>query len=366
MNIGFSPGGFEQRQGGVSRYFSELLAGLLVLGQHVQLLGPPLPNHHLAAVGFGQSPSHRRTGQAQVRAIYTEIAERFVGLSPALSSLDVFHETFYPPLRLKQPPGIPRVVTVHDMIHEIFPHHFRKWPPVAKRKLRAVKEADAVITVSQNTKNDLLDLINIAEDRVTVIPLGVHQIPRGELLSTDTRKAAFLYVGRRDKYKNFGLLIEAFGLFRKKVEPSCRLVLVGGGDLRANERQDLARHGVSQDAVVVVAGRDAELEHWYRNARALVFPSVYEGFGLPPLEAMARGCPVIASWSSSIPEVVGEAGHLFDPTSVRSLLDQMVSVSENSRQTLARVNEGLSRAGEMSWDKTAQKTLRVYERVQLR
>lgn len=365
MKIGFSPGGFEQRQGGVSRYFAELLKGLVNLGQDVQLLGPPLPNQHLAEVGVGRSPGPACRGQAQIRAIHTEIAERFVGYSPGLSSLDIFHETFYPPLRFKEPLGLPRVVTIHDMIHEIYPQYFRGWSPVANRKRQAVMEADAVIAVSQNTRNDLLNLVDISGDKVTVIPLGVHQIPHRELLSIDCRQLAFLYVGRRDKYKNFALLVEAFGLFINRVDPDYRLVVFGGGDLRANERQDLAKHGVPEDAVVVVSGGDAELEHWYRNARALVFPSVYEGFGLPPLEAMARGCPVIASWSSSIPEVVGEAGHLFDPTSVWSLLDQMASVAENGRETLARVNAGISRSSEMSWNETTKKTLRVYERVGL-
>ncbi len=356
----------EQRGGGVLRYFCELIAHLAALpASHVTVVAPFHASTQLASERLRKS----------TRGIYTRLnlrgADRLRGLANRLATplawsrvkADVVHETYYS----LQPIGRARrrVVTIHDMIPELFPADFGTGSALSAAKRAAVQRADHIICVSQNTKEDLLRLFGVSAASVSVVPLG-HELPGDRATSqpavTPDRRGAtpglILYVGRRDGYKNFAALLQAYAHSRAlRSETGC--VAFGGGPFTSRERAEMTALGVER-CFIQRSGDDAELIAAYRSATALVYPSLYEGFGIPPLEAMARGCPVVCSNVSSIPEVVGDAGLYFDPRRPDELQRALETVLSNTSVAQDLSHRGLRRSELFSWSRCALETSRIY------
>jgi glycosyltransferase involved in cell wall biosynthesis len=229
----------------------------------------------------------------------------------------------------------------------------------ALRKHRAIMTAQSVICVSENTKKDLLEIVAIPEDRIKVIYHGSdidEKISYGR--ESVPRSPYYLYVGSRAKYKNFNGLLTAF---KKAVSVSDELSLcIVGPEFRDEERALISALGLANNISHYGVVNDRHLAKIYRCSQALVYPSFYEGFGIPLLEAMSCGTAVIASNTSSIPEVVGDAGVLFDPNAADDLADILISFSSNQTEREGLVTRGRARAALFSWDKTAEETLSVY------
>jgi glycosyltransferase involved in cell wall biosynthesis len=252
---------------------------------------------------------------------------------------------------------IPRVVTVHDMIHERFRQQFPDADVSIEWKKDAVSRAAHVIAVSHNTKRDLVELLGIAPEKVTVVHHAA--LPPVERPPHPVGPARYvLFVGLRDGYKNFDLVLKAYAS-ASSVRQDYALICCGGPRFCRAELATMAALGVG-DRVMHRSCSDLELAGHYAHASVLVYPSLYEGFGIPVLEAMAYGCPVLASDRSSIPEVAGDAALYFDPTQpedLRTKLDRVLgdpalagSMSEQSRANARR----------FSWDRTFEQTLDVY------
>ncbi|MDP8236450.1 MAG: glycosyltransferase family 1 protein [Candidatus Erginobacter occultus] len=292
--------------------------------------------------------------------------------------LDIFHSTnYFLPLLL--PPGVKAVATVHDLIPLKFPHFTpRAWKtrfhPLFRWVLsRSVKRADRVITVSNHTRRDLVADLGLPEEKISVVYNGIDASYR-PLAETRAREMAsaklgftgpyLFYVGRFDPYKNVVGLIRAFGKFLRGRTDSPRLVLAGHPDPRYPQAAATVRELHLSSHVVFLDGvEEEELVALYNRARILVLPSLYEGFGLPPLEAMACGTPVIVSDRGSLPEVVGEAGIIIDPENPEALAAAIGRLwdSEELRRNLR--DRGLARAREFSWEKTARETLKIYRQL---
>ncbi len=274
---------------------------------------------------------------------------------------DIVHETYYSP-RGVAPRGAKVVLTVHDMIHELFPSEFSSADHTSEHKRAAVRRADHIICDSNNTRKDLIGLLGIPEEKISVVYLGFSLMPSIGNESTDysEKKPFLLYVGGRRGYKNFENVLKAIAA-SPRLSEGFDLVCFGGGPLTQDERaliDQLKLRGVRQ-----VGGDDSILAGLYLGARALVYPSLYEGFGIPPLEAMSYGCPVVCSDVSSIPEVVGDAAETFDPYDVDSMRRAMelIVYDETMRQTL--IERGRSQYKKFSWERCAQETLAVYGSV---
>jgi glycosyltransferase involved in cell wall biosynthesis len=239
-----------------------------------------------------------------------------------------------------------RVVTLHDVQHLDLPHLFSR----AERAYRAVaydraaRTADRVLVISEFVRARAIERLGLDEDRVVVTPLGVDF--RRFRPGRARRHPILLYPAKPWAHKNHARLFEAFAELRRE-HPSLQLVLTGGGNYDALPEGVEARGHVSADDV-------ADL---MRRASALVFPSLYEGFGLPPLEAMACGCPVACSDRAALPEVVGDAARLFDPEDVGSIVDAVREVLDDPAPWVAR---GLERAPLFDWDETARRSEAVY------
>lgn len=367
----FSPDVFLlQARGGISRYHAELHAGLLEQGVRSRVFAGLHTNAHLAD---GPGVLGRRVARPLPagRAVRRATSAAFDAFAATRGRATVLHPTYYTA-------GVPRVagpvvVTVHDLIHARFPGDFPANDPTFAQQRRWVAGADRVIAVSQSTKADVVELLRVPEERVSVVPLGVARpapaigratgpatapatAPAGP--DVGRRHDQLLYVGLRGGYKNWSTAVAALALPELA---GLRLVCVGGGAFTAQESELLTRLGL-QDRVRQETPTDEGLARLMRESAALVYPSRYEGFGLPPLEAMAHGLPVVAAAAASLPEVVGEAGVLFDPEDPAALAGAVVEVLGQDRRA-ALVAAGLARVDEFTWARTAQATAEVYAQV---
>lgn len=265
-----------------------------------------------------------------------------------------------------------RVVTVHDLIYARFPEAHAGIRDLGMRVLvpLAVRRSDRVIVDSHSTRSDLVELLGTDAGRIDVVPLGIgttrrHQPPAErelrERLDLGERRVALSLSAKRP-HKNLGALIGA--LARIPAERRPLLVLPGYPTAHEAELRERARAaGVLEDVRFLGWLSGEEFEGLWRIAQAFVYPSLYEGFGLPVLEAMARGVPVACSDASSLPEVAGEAALLFDPRdqpAIAAALERLLSDPAEAERLRAR---GLERAREFTWRRTARLTLDSYRRA---
>jgi glycosyltransferase involved in cell wall biosynthesis len=350
-----------QAVGGINRYFAQIVERLpeevtpILLAESQRKLA--FPQHPRLEVTLSGAPAWpkplrrvaRWLGARRIREAYGRIAA------------DVVHPTYYGLLgRMDiQQERRPLVVTVYDMIHERFAAILDPHGRHAAEKRRAVLAATAVICISENTKRDLLECIPFPEHQVWVTPLAsdMHRVvPAAPDQSPP--QPFFLHVGSRASYKNFDRLLAALVpvVARSK---DVRLCVVGPPFSRAEQRRiadlHLERHVLHGGYVT-----DAVLARLYRDAVALVYPSLYEGFGIPPLEAMSCGGVVVAARTSSLPEVVGDGGLLFDPHSTDELAARLIDLLElpTAREEWRR--RGRERARLFDWDHTTAQTVAVY------
>jgi len=231
-------------------------------------------------------------------------------------------------------------------------------------------QADRIIAISQNTKKDLVEYFNVGDDRIAVIPLAAreefHPRPMGEVKAFVAKrwgldKPYLLSVGTVEPRKNLRHLIRVYCGLPEELRNRYPLVIAGGGGwLSSDIHQWIAEMGAQSSIHFLGYVPASDLPWLYCGATCFVYPSLYEGFGLPALEAMASGIPVITSNTSSLPEVVGDAGLLIDPRSEKELGSAMCKVLSDPGLRQAMSGRGLDRAREFSWEKTAMETLKVY------
>ncbi|MGE5392300.1 MAG: glycosyltransferase family 4 protein [Candidatus Saccharibacteria bacterium] len=265
------------------------------------------------------------------------------------------------------------VVTVHDVAFEMFPEAFtgfmRRYLVFFTRF--AVKRARRIVAVSESTKRDLMRLYGCPKDKIEVIHLGRDEkfspVPYADAQAVLDKhgliyKKYILFVGTLQPRKNIARLVEAFIKLRKENRIEEKLVIIGGrGWLWKPILEKIQAAGLKDAIQVLGYVEDGELPAIYSGASLLTLPALYEGFGLPPLEAMACGTPVVVSNVSSLPEVAGEAGVLVDPLNVNSIAGGLLRVLIDPELKKKMSAEGLKQAERFSWDRTAKKTLELLE-----
>jgi glycosyltransferase involved in cell wall biosynthesis len=331
--------------GGSETYVRELLRGLGRVGEHdYKVLLPPV-----APTSAEGLPAEIATGYRLARTPrerLTAMTAATVRPGPLRDNLRDARVVHYP-LTLRIPRvSQPSVVTLVDLQHLDLPAMF----PRAERLFRAaawhpsIRGASRVIVISEFVRDRAIEHLGLDPARIRVVPLAIdHDRLRP---GTSAREPFLLYPARSWPHKNHPRLFEAFSLIRRD-RPELRLVLTGGGEFGALPDGVEARGHLPWDEVIKLM----------QTASALVFPSLYEGFGLPPLEAMACGCPVACSNAAALPEVVDDAAHLFDPHDPRAIADAVLDVLADPDVWAAR---GLARARGYSWDTTARATDAVY------
>lgn len=356
-----------QTYGGISRYFAEQLRGLKALSQEVFL-----PEVFFSEnVYLRQFPEFQRGSIAPFSLPGKKMLQNLLGRRASLKAIgqvspDVFHPTYFDPYFLKTlgKRGIPFVLTVHDMIHEIYAHGsqglFSLDRNVVKNKSHLAKKAAAVIAVSEHTRQDLLRFCpELDPAKIQVIHHG------NSLWNTEfevPHSTFLLFVGQRKGYKNFAWMVEHLADLLCS-EKDLELWCVGGGAFDTLETEQFARLGIAQKVRYLKVTSDAALAKVYSQAACFIFPSQYEGFGIPVLEAFACGCPAVLNHASSLPEVGGDAAVYFEASKPETLEEAVRKILHGAafRQTL--VERGWARAAQFTWQQSAEKHLALYKKI---
>jgi glycosyltransferase involved in cell wall biosynthesis len=354
-----------ERRGGISRYVCELARRLGASGDAEALVACGVHANDFVAELRG-APGVRLLGVARPTSFSRTslggaLDYAFLGaLGATLRGVDVYHPSYYP--RTVRPPRGARVVaTVYDMIHERLPE-FHHGDPTPARKRALVEAADLVLCISQTTADDLTAIYGVDPSRIRVTYLGAAVDPAVGTPSPAPRgRPFFLYVGRRHGYKNFRRLLEAY-VSDAALRADTALVTVGGEEWDAEEQRLIAQAGNTARVVRVSAG-EHELAALYRGALALVVPSLYEGFGLPAVEAMRTGCPVVANAAGSLPEVIGDAGVVMAMTDSGELASVMSGLAGDDERRRMLGDRGRARASRYDWAATAAATAAAYREV---
>jgi glycosyltransferase involved in cell wall biosynthesis len=269
----------------------------------------------------------------------------------------------------------PMVVTIHDMTLWLFPQHHYRRRLVAMRPFipLAARRAEAIITVSESAKRDIVRILDVPKDKVHVVyeaaPPAFRRLPDGSALAAVREKYElpedfFLYVGTIEPRKNLVRLLEAFAALRQRRCTPHILLMVGSRGWKDDEVFATVDNLDLNEVVRFVSHvPTCDLVALYNLADALAFPSLYEGFGLPVVEAMASGTPVLTSTSGSLGEIAGEAAQFVEPTSVESISDGLEQLLHDRGRRGELREAGLARAASFTWEATAARTREIYESV---
>jgi glycosyltransferase involved in cell wall biosynthesis len=256
----------------------------------------------------------------------------------------------------------PLIVTVYDMVHEIFSDEYVNLDKRIIRNKRALlKRANHIIAISENTKKDIINIYGIDSQKISVIYLGNSLICWNNQKRLNLPDKYILYVGHRWIYKNFDMFIKAVS--KLLIEKDLKIVCAGGSDFYHKEIELMNKLKIRNKIVFQPIKNDENLSECYARAEAFIYPSKYEGFGIPILEAFANGCPVIASNTSSLPEIAKDGAIYFNPDSEKSIEFSVNKVLSNGKLRRQLISAGKKRLNNFSWDKTAEETADVYKRV---
>lgn len=370
MRIAFDHQAFcRQIAGGISRYYCRLAEELSLLGQQVGTFAPVYRNVYLKEL-----PSHLVHGY-HVKNYPPKTANVCVAANALVAKTmikrwkpDILHETYFRK-RSVSSGQFPSVITVFDMISELYgqEHSSKHVDFKNTEKYKAISRAEHVICISESTRQDLVQLFDVPLNKLSVIYLGC-DIPTSQLaqeLSEKTvnikpKRPFLLYVGLREGYKNFEGMLKAICASPHLLR-TFDVVAFGGGKWTPSELQTIASSGFAEQQIRQISGSDQDLNLLYRQAAAFIYPSKYEGFGLPPLEAMAQQCPVVSSNTSAMPEVIGDAAEYFDPNDIDSIKSAIERVVFSEVRTIELIELGNKRISQFGWSVCAQKTLDVYK-----
>ncbi len=368
MKIGMSAEWIGTNAGGLETYEESLIKALAAVDEI---------NEYEIYVSYKDALSELSQCNSNVKRYYLGSSSRWYAFAAGIpwqlvkNPVNLFHALVVPPLFC---PG-KLIFTIHDLAYIEHP----EWYPLLVRKRLAfmtwlgILKAEHIIAVSNATKNSIIDYYKIPESRITVIHEGAdpifRPIPESEERSSrlerhGIRSPFMLYVGRFHARKNLIRLVQAFARIRSELDPSFQLVLVGRDQYHgALVMDEIARLGLGEQVICPGHIPVDDLPYLYSAAELFVYPSLFEGFGLPPLEAMACGTPVAVSDRKSLPEVVGEAGVLFDPDNTEEIAKTLLDMLQDEVRRKELGMCSIEQASRFSWETAAMETLEVYRAI---
>ncbi len=371
MEIGFISTHIDIGMGGISTYSSELMKGMSKVDTKNR--------YHLIHGTHNNSELYKANGDILIESYLPNYIWRFTAAPIALrklKNLDIVHDPYdIGPLSFKMP--FKTIITVHDLAYYVFPRNSYLKNIVGHAILlkHTLTTVDKIIAVSNSTKNDLINYFKIPAEKIVVIYHGVNEgykIINEDLVNKTKQKYGInfnyvLYVGSLEKRKNIQNLIKSIYKIKKmntRYKFEHKLLIVGKFSKDKNHLMKLIEKlNLQKDIVFTGFVSEKDLSNLYNGADLFVYPSTYEGFGLPPLESMSCGTPVITSNTSSLPEVVSGAGIMIDPYDIDLLAHKIVDVLTEDGLKEEMIKKGLKRSKLFSWEKCAKDTLKAYENI---
>lgn len=349
-----------QTTGGISRYFVNLLRHIKDhQGIEASLLLKYSNNLYLQEEdeSLYLPPKFLQKQFKGNKFLLGKINEQMVKKVLKKGEYDILHPTYYNTYFSKSNKK-PYVLTVHDMTHERFPQQFKnKHDFTLQYKEEAIVNASHIIAISEHTKKDLLEFYSVPESKITVIHHGIEREYVGQKID-GLPLSYFLYVGERGGYKNFGIVAEALAKAKDKA-----IHLICTGKPFDNKERSLLKQLQIDSFVHHIKANDNQLNYLYENALSLIYPSYYEGFGYPILEAMRASCPVILSRASCFPEIGNNAARYFDPQDANELAQLLKQTIDSNFNRNFWVQMGLQNFSAFSIEKSIEKTIGVYKSI---
>lgn len=347
----------EQKYGGVTRYYYELIKQL----EQRQDIKVDIHCAFNINSYFAEYFGKKEVDIPHISRISKPI-NKYMSIHKWGQGGDIIHPTFYDPYILKRKDA-PIVITVYDMIHELLPDCTGNNIKMIEKKCKMIHAADHIIAISQSTKDDLLRIYpEIDDEKVTVIHIGcnMNEIEVDREFDQEVKMFKYvLYVGSRVGYKNFDNFIESIRPLLKK-NRELQLFCAGGGGFTEYEKRLI---GDLEGQVKQISVNDKRLKSLYKYARCFVFPSLYEGFGIPTLEAFVNECPAIISNSSSMPEVGGDAALYINPNDILDIREKIEMVIDDDKIRKDMIKKGKEQLEKFSWQKISDQTLKCYRNV---
>lgn len=355
----------EQQHGGITRYFANLINDIDTRNDvDYQIAALYTRNYYLDHLKF---PLNNPAGDFLFeRKLKRRIKwnRRYSQYQLQAGHYDVFHPTYYHPYFLKYNKK-PFVITVHDMIYEKFAADFntRHDAPIAAYKREVVEKADKIIAISQSTKRDLIELLNVPEEKIELIYHGIVSINSSVKIPSQLSlpDEFILYVGNRNTYKNFHRFAEALARVMQQ-HKNLFLICAGGNRFSDDELKYLTQLNIIQRCIRFDVNDD-ELAELYQRARAFIYPSLYEGFGLPILEAFQNNCPVVCSNTSSFPEVGGDATLYFNPTNTDEMTEAILQILADDNLRTKLIEGGKKRVLLFPLQGSMDQTINLYKQL---
>jgi len=349
--------------GGISRVFNEILPRMCDLDDSMEIklvtqgrLKQKLPAHKNIS-DKRLPPIERRFGYSQdLSPFMGRVNNMFLDADPG----SIWHSSYY---TMPWKWNGPAIITVVDLIHERLPKIFNSKENVEfrKRKKACIRKADAIISISDTTKRDIINYHGIRPEKIHVIYLGCGSVMNmniEDMNAPKPQKPFILYVGvRTTAHKNFEVLLNAFSMWEHNNDYD--LVLIGQ-DLLPEEERIFRSMGIRGKIKIYPNAGDVILKNLYNMASVYVYPSIYEGFGIPLLEAMSCGCPIVASSIPSTREVAGDCPIYFDLNDKYSLINSLNRAIAEGRES-KRTKEALEMVNNYSWQNTAEGTYKIYK-----
>ena len=352
---------FKQKYGGISRYFCSLISELIGINIDIKVFSLIFKNNYLLNI-----PKKNRQGIFIPRYPITNFLEnkfeKILNFQIKNSPYNIVHETYYSKefLSLKKKK---KVITVYDLIHEKFNKLYTNKDFFLKKRI--IDESDAIICISNNTKNDLIKYYKVPENKIFVTYLGCDHLKNNsediEFESISLPENFILFVGSRLKYKNFKLFIESYAS-SKIINEEFDVVCFGGGTFSSDEKKFFSELNLNRK-INYQHGSDHLLSYLYKKAKLFIFPSQYEGFGIPLIEAMSRGCPVLASDINIFKEISKNGINYFTNNDKKSLIENLEYLLKNEKNLYSKITLAKKISEKYSWKNCANQTLEIYKKI---
>lgn len=343
-----------QKFGGISRVFFEIIKQSIIdknlfEGKISILLNK---NEYIKSLSIDKLYNvNEKVNFKGKRRIIEYINKKYCIKQIKKNEFDIFHPTYYDPYFLDYL-SKPFVLTVHDMIHELY---IKEDIKTINNKKLLIDRADKIIAISENTKKDIMEIYNVDSSKIEVIHWANSL---NEIEKIDTPKKYILFVGVRHNYKNFNTFITAAAKILNK-DNELSVICVGGGKFTSEEYKLLTSLGILKN-VIQMSVNDEQLGYLYKNAEVFVYPSLYEGFGIPILEAFNFNCPVALSNTSCFPEIAGECAEYFDPNNIDDIQRAIEKIIYDKEYREYLIDKGMKRNKEFSWEKTGKRYNDIY------